>query len=80
MSYMTPLYHRYYALNKQRRVKMSELSCDTPFIGRNETHDLSLRLYQTIVTNHTSHITRVRSNLAEEQQNRAHSEYEYDTG
>ena len=25
---------------------MSELSCDTPFIGQNETHDLSL--YQLI--------------------------------
>ena len=24
-----------------REVKMSELSCDTLFIGRNETHDLS---------------------------------------
>jgi hypothetical protein len=38
---MTPLYHRYHIFNKQR-VKMSELSCGTRFIGRNETLDLSL--------------------------------------
>jgi hypothetical protein len=27
-----------------REVTMSELSCDTLFIGRNETHDLSRNL------------------------------------
>ena len=30
---------------------MSELSCDTPFIGRNDTDDLSLYLSSVIVIN-----------------------------
>ena len=37
--------HAACSMQRCREVKMSELSCDTPFIGQIETHDLSLYMY-----------------------------------
>ena len=83
---MVPLYHhRYHILNKclleylikwVREVKMSELSCGTQFIGRNETLDLSR--YQCISIARASAAAmhaRVKKNapLARFTQQRAHT-------